>query len=68
MHAQDHAQDRARMVDNFALLVSQLMMIVVLWRCFTLPAEDGKEDAQKPSFRARNRSAAQPRNGNPAAD
>lgn len=56
------------MVDNFALLVSQLMMIVVLWRCFTLPAEDGKEDAQKPSFRARNRSAAQPRNGNTAAD
>ena len=30
------------MVDNFALLVSQLMMIVVLWRCFMLP-EDGEK-------------------------
>ncbi|WP_374599209.1 hypothetical protein [Sphingosinicella sp.] len=51
------------MVDNFALLVSQLMMIVVLWRCFTLPAEDGKDDAPKPTFRARNRNAANGRNG-----
>lgn len=41
------------MVDNFALLVSQLMMIVVLWRCYTLPAEDGKDEAPKPTFRAR---------------
>jgi len=51
------------MVYNFALLVSQLMMIVVLWRCFTLPAEDGKEDAPKPTFRARNRSSARGRSG-----
>ncbi|MBL8645940.1 hypothetical protein [Sphingosinicella xenopeptidilytica] len=56
------------MVDNFALLVSQLMMIVVLWRCFTLPAEDGKEDAPKQGFRARNRSAARGRNGTTPVD
>jgi hypothetical protein len=29
------------MVDNFALLVSQLMMIIVLWRCYS-QTEDGK--------------------------
>ena len=56
------------MVDNFALLVSQLMMIVVLWRCFTLPAEDGKDDAPKPTFRARNRGAARGRNVSAPAD
>jgi len=32
------------MVDNFALFVSQLMMIIVLWRCFVLPTEDGRAD------------------------
>lgn len=51
------------MVDNFALLVSQLMMIVVLWRCFMLPAEDGKDDAPKPTFRARDRATPRGRNG-----
>ncbi|MBB4633583.1 hypothetical protein [Sphingosinicella soli] len=51
------------MVDNFALLVSQLMMIVVLWRCYTLPAEDGKDEAPKPTFRARRRGPSAPRNG-----
>lgn len=52
------------MVDNFALVVSQLMMIVILWRCYTLPAEDGKEDAPKRGFRAeRKGSKARGRNG-----
>lgn len=38
------------MVDNFALLVSQLMMIVVLWRCFTLP-EEGEKQAPRQIIR-----------------
>jgi hypothetical protein len=52
------------MVDNFALLVSQLMMIVVLWRCYVLPEEDGQDDAPKPTFRARTRSAGRRATGN----
>ncbi|MEA3540267.1 hypothetical protein [Sphingosinicella sp.] len=41
------------MVDNFALLVSQLMMIVVLWRCFTLPDEG--DNMRSKAFGPKNR-------------
>lgn len=43
------------MVDNFALLVSQLMMIVVLWRCYTLPGEPGIEDRKRTTIAPRRR-------------
>ena len=46
------------MVDNFALFVSQLMMIVVLWRCYTMPVEDGGDAPRKPAFRAKRTGAA----------
>ena len=43
------------MVDNFALFVSQLMMIVVLWRAFTLPDADASRDDEPKRFNARAR-------------
>lgn len=53
------------MVDNFALLVSQLMMIVVLWRCFTLP-EEGEKQAPKQILRPKrgtDKGVAEPKSG-----
>jgi|GWRWMinimDraft_16_1066024.scaffolds.fasta_scaffold219192_2 hypothetical protein len=41
------------MVDNFALFVSQLMMIVVLWRCFNLPDSDSDAEPPRPAFRVK---------------
>lgn len=40
------------MVDNFALVVSQLMLIIVLWRCYFQPEDGGAES--KPKLSARN--------------
>ena len=39
------------MVDNFALVVSQLMLIIVLWRCYSMPEEEGVEPKPKVSGR-----------------
>ncbi len=35
------------MVDNLALVASQLMMIFILWRCFTLPENDPGEGQEQ---------------------
>lgn len=43
------------MVDNFALLVSQLMMLIVLWRAFTLPEVEGEADQVRRKFGPRKR-------------
>lgn len=47
------------MVDSFALVVSQSMMIYVLWRCFMLPPDDGRPEkptqAAEPPVRRRYR-------------
>lgn len=39
------------MVDNFALFVSQLMLLVVLWRCVVLPPEDGADEPQRRQYK-----------------
>jgi hypothetical protein len=42
------------------------MMIVILWRCYTLPETDGNDEPQKRTYRPRARSLPKkrdPRNG-----
>jgi hypothetical protein len=48
------------MVDNFALVVSQLMMLIVLYRCYTLP-EVGDEEPRRPRFGRKPASPRKPR-------